>query len=450
ADVDGDGDLDLATAQGLLGNSQQSELYRNNGDGTFTASSLSTLAQSAALSFADFDNDGDQDLAVARGGFCCQSSNVLLVNDGAGHFTERAEFGGFDSTTLDWGDIDNDGDLDLAVGNWESGPNRIYLNNGDGTCSQGPELGFRDCNTLAFGDADNDGDLDVAVGNGDFTEADSSFCYINDGTGHFTEVFAFGIGSTDGVAWEDADQDGDLDLAVGNEHSPTTNYLYINDTDTPSLLLHLVGHHHDLGSGYSNRDGIGARVTAYAAGHVGDPLFRLATREVAARGGSASQNANDCHLATPGHDTVDLIIRWQGTDGSHIEQILEGVATDQRLIVDEAAPTSSNPDAPSAWNGLRVSPNPAASSVRVDFALHAASAGGAVRRIEVVDGSGRLIREIDIQEGSLSVDWNLRDQRGERVPAGVYFVRSADDFGRTHGTPSASDRGAAGRVIVVR
>lgn len=455
ADVDRDGDLDLAVANGLLGSNQQSALYRNNGDGTFTAINLSTPAQSAALSFADFDDDGDQDLAFARGGFCCQSNNVLLVNDGAGNFTERAEFGGFDTTTLDWGDVDNDGDLDIAVGNWESGPNRLYVNNGDGTFTAGPTLGFRDCNTLAFGDADNDGDLDVAVGNGDFTEADSSFCYINDGAGNFTEVFAFGIGSTDGVAWADANQDGDLDLAAGNEHSPTQNYLYVNDTDTPSLRLHLVGHRHDLGPGYSNRDGIGARVTAYVSGHAGDPLFRLATRELAARGGFASQNAIDCHIAAPGHATVDVVIRWPGSSGVHFEQTLEDVATNQRLIVHEEAPAASTPDSgiEVASVAFRVTPNPATTTARIDLAL--TGSGGAPRsaawRIEVLDAAGRLTREISVGAGLPSVDWDLRDRSGEPVPAGVYFVRLANDGQDASGpTGFVQSNGMGTRINVVR
>lgn len=459
ADVDRDGDLDLAVANGLLNNNQQSALYRNNGDGTFTASNLSTPAQSAALAFGDFDNDGDQDLAFARGGFCCQSSNVLLVNDGNGNFTERNEFGLFDSTSLDWGDYDNDGDLDMAIGNWESGPNRLYINNGNGTFTEGPALGFRDCNTVAWGDADNDGDLDLAVGNGDFTEADSNFVYVNQGNGTFTEVYAFGLGSTDGVAWADVDGDGDLDVAAGNEHTPTQNYLYRNDTDTQSLRVHLIGHRHNLGAGYSNRDGIGARITAYAAGHAGDAAFRLASREVNAHGGFASQNAMDAHFAFPGRGLVDLVIRWPGSGGTSISQTVAGVATGQRLVIDEAPSPSSVPDDASPQGMLRVRnvwPNPTQGVAHIELASASIAGAGSVPSLEpsaehlvIRDAAGRELRDLAVAVGSASLDWDLLDSDGRAVPAGVYFVgpwvRAPRDAAAGESTPSRT-----WRVVVVR
>lgn len=435
SDVDLDGDLDLAVARGLLGSNQQSSIYVNNGNGTFTSTNLSTPAQWAAFAFGDCDGDGDADLAVARGGFCCQAPNLLLINDGTGQFTEREEFGGFDTTSIDWGDADNDGDLDVVVGNWESGPNRLYLNDGSGNFTAGPELGFRDCNAVTWGDADEDGDLDLAVGNGDFAEADSNFVYLNDGTGAFTELYEFGLGSTDGVAFADADGDGDQDVAIGNEHTPTTNYLYRNDSGGSALRVHLVGHRHDLGSGYSNRDGIGARITAYAAGHAGDPAFRLGMREIQAQAGFSCQDAIDAHFALPNDPVVDLVIRWPGSAGSQITQVLEGVTRGQRLVVHESPAAAAAPEGPFGAEA-RVTPNPTFGEVTVTLARLGAGATPVV----VCDAAGRTVRSFSIPAGAWTGRWDLRDGSGRELAAGVYFVRVGEN-GR---------EGATTRVITLR
>lgn len=421
ADYDLDGDLDLAVAKGLVGTNQQSALYVNNGDGTWTQVLLSTSAQTAAVAWGDFDNDGDPDLGVARGGFGFVAQNVLLVNNGNGTFTEQAEFSGYDTTSLDWGDADNDGDLDVILGNWESGPNLLFWNNGDGTFTDGPALGQRDANTVAFGDVDQDGDLDVAAGNGDFAEADSNFVYINNGDGSFTEQFEFGLGSTDGLAFGDCDGDGDLDVAAANEHHPTQNYLYTNDAGAGSLRVHLVGHRHDLGAGYSNRDGIGARVTAYTEGHAGEAGSQLGLREIAAHAGFAAQNAVDAHLALPGHAFVDLVIRWPGSGGSHWTQILPHVDANQRLVVHEA-PSAAGVDGSSTRPTLvlQVSPNPAVSLARVE--VRGVDPNAPVR-IQIADTSGRTIRSL-LTTGPASIVWDLKDAGNALVPNGIYWVRA--------------------------
>ncbi|MGD2110307.1 MAG: CRTAC1 family protein [Phycisphaerae bacterium] len=345
ADYDKDGDLDLAVGNGIPSTEEQNYLYINNGDGSFTAEPEFGSGSAVTMAWGDFDNDGDLDMAVGDGGFQSAAQNFFYVNDG-GAFVEHEAFGLGDATAMAWGDMDNDGWLDLVVGNWDAGQNYLYLNNRDGTFTQHDAFGSRDTNTLSLGDFDNDSDLDVAVGNGDFFNDEQNHLYANQGDATFVEFDAFNIGSTDTVVWADYDLDGDLDLAAGNEHSPPDNYLYINqEDDGDHLIIKLVGHRHDLGSGFSNRDGIAARVSVFDAGSVCDPDHFIAMRQVEAQGGFKSQDTVEVEFGLPGRATVDVRVDWPGSDGSSIVQVLTGVTVGQHLTIDEqlvAPPTDCN------------------------------------------------------------------------------------------------------------
>lgn len=339
ADCDNDGDLDLAVGNGILGSVQQNRLYRNNGDGTFSVEDQFGIGESVSIAWGDYDSDGDLDLAVGNGGFHAEGQNELYVNNGDGTFTQQAQFGMGDTTAVMWGDADNDGDLDLAVGNWNNGQNELYVNNGDGTFTEQPNFGGRDTNTVSWGDYDNDGDLDLAVGNGDFSSADQNYLYINDGTGHFTEAAAFGLGSTNSLTFADVDNDGDLDVASGNEHSPSQNYLYENQTQVGYwLAVDLRGTHATHGRGWSNASGIGAKVSVYLAGHAGEPGSLLGYREVSAQGGFASQNGRSAWFGVRGENEVDVVVKWPGSGGQALTQKFASVAVNQVLTLEESTP----------------------------------------------------------------------------------------------------------------
>ena len=452
ADYDRDGDLDLAVGNGLLGTDQQNQLYVNNGDGTFTRIAQFGLNQSASVVWGDYDNDGDPDLAVGNGGFGYEQQNYLYVNNSDGTFTESAQFGGEDTACLAWGDCDNDGDLDMAVGNWNGGPNYLYVNNGDGTFTGAPQFGARDCNTLAWGDCDNDGDLDLAVGNGDFTSADQNYLYINNADGTFTEQAEFGLGSTDAVAWGDYDRDGDLDVAVGNEHSPSQNYLYVNgENDGDFLILKLRGHFDDLGPGYSNRDGVGAKIAAYEAGFVGDPAHLLAHREIEAHGGFSAQNAIEAHLGLPGRALVDVRITWPGSAGTHFVQDLPGLTVGQRLMIEEVDLQGiEHGDMPEGGTELlRISPNPTRGGTHLSWRSARMDSGGTnglgarAGCIAIYSPSGRLLRALQVTGpdagGFYQADWDGRTSEGALVPAGVYLARGLGRHAR-----------ASAKMLVIR
>ncbi len=353
ADADGDGDLDLAVGNGILGVAQQNYLSVNDGAGGFTELARFGAGQTDSVAWADADGDGDLDLAVGNGGFNTEEDNRLYVNDGDATFVELARFGGGNTAVVAWADANGDGRPDLAVGNWNGGQSYLYTGNGDATYTEHAAFGTADTNTLAWGDADLDGDLDVAVGNGDFTTAGPNALFLNDGTGAFSEVPTFGLGSTDAVAWADVDGDGDLDLAVGNEHTPTQNELWTNDLAGGAFLrVRLAGRFHEHGAGYSNRDAIGASVGVYAAGHAGEAAHRRGVQWVSAHGGFAAQNDVALTFGIPANDAVDLVIGWPGSAGCAIVQRVFGVARGADVWIVERAPGDLDGDGVVAFADL--------------------------------------------------------------------------------------------------
>jgi enediyne biosynthesis protein E4 len=441
ADFNRDGRLDLAAGNGLLGFPEQNTLYVNNGDGTFTPQAQFGQGQTATVAWGDFNNDGWPDLAAGNGGFGYTGQNYLYVNNGNGTFTERAEFGQGDTSCLDWADFNNDGWLDLAVGNWNNGQCYLYVNDGHGNFTEEPVFGVHNVNGIATGDFNNDGWLDLALADGTFSAAEQNYLYINNGDGTFTELPAFGLGSTDAVAWADVDLDGDLDLAVGNEHTPGQNYLETNCQEPgPYLEVRLLGHRHDLGPGCSNRDGIGAKIAVYEAGFLGDAAHLLGYREVSAHGGFASQNLRDAHFGLPGQTSVDLRVTWPGSYGFAAVQDLPAVAVNQSLLVEEPVPPASVPPAsPQGSSGrLQVSPNPAVGSTTLEWS----GADPSLDRMQIYDAGGQLVRtlraRVEERSATRRAQWDGKGEAGDRLPAGLYFVR-----------PPGADMRAAGRVLLL-
>jgi len=282
ADYDNDGDLDLA----LTGWDRDS-FYRNNGDGTFTEYTDSanyavgdTLHGMSAV-WADYDNDGYVDLFVTNFGGKC----VLYQNQGDGTFSDATSDAGIDcadATGAIWFDFDDDGDEDLFVGRYFGYPDHLYRNNGDSTFTQvGDSAGVAgDDSTFGCvaGDVDGDDDLDIYV----TRFHGGSALYQNDGDGTFSEITdSAGVtvsGWATGCALEDFDSDGDLDLYVGRFYS--NNYMFENDgsgrfTDVTSSAA--VGdsglERTSVGITAGDLDGDGD-VDIYCGNHKRNTLFR--------------------------------------------------------------------------------------------------------------------------------------------------------------------------------
>jgi len=221
-------------------------LFLNQGDGSFRDASIASgLAdQPLALnaSAADFDNDGDLDLLLVRGGWEGPAPLTLLENDGSGRFEDVTAEAGLDrpiaSHAAVWADYDLDGDLDLFVcGEYLEGsvaglygdPDalvpedprnrcRLYRNDGDGrfenVAAQAGVENLRYAKGAAWGDSNRDGWPDLFVSNA----GDENRLYRNNGDGTFTDEAAWqGVESpvdSFGCWWFDFDNDGRLDLFV--------------------------------------------------------------------------------------------------------------------------------------------------------------------------------------------------------------------------------------------
>lgn len=183
------------------------------------------------VAFADFDNDGLEDIYVSRH----SQPNLLYRALGNGQFADVAAQAGvahLGTTTMSvWGDIDNDGDLDLYLGNRDE-PNILYRNNGDGTftdisASAGVNSGHR-TRAVLFGDVDMDGFIDLYVANISAT----NYLYRNNGDNTFTNIVeeagAQDYGVAMGSLFFDYDNDDDLDLYLTHDANQP-NILYQND-----------------------------------------------------------------------------------------------------------------------------------------------------------------------------------------------------------------------------
>ena len=221
-DLNGDGELDAVVVNqyggfpppgGDPGGDTVSVLL-NNGDRTLAGQVIYPVGRSPwSVVLADLDDDGDIDVAVS----ISQDDTVLvLVNDGNASFTPGAPYpvGDFPAQIVS-GDLDGDGDPDLAVASLNSNAVSILLNNGDGTfASQFSVAAGAGPRTLAIADLDGDTDLDLATTN---FPTDGVSVLLNDGKASFAAPLSFGAGDAPQcIGAGDLDGDGDADLAVGN------------------------------------------------------------------------------------------------------------------------------------------------------------------------------------------------------------------------------------------
>lgn len=379
ADMDSDGDLDLAFA---VEDHAIHELCFNNGNGTFRDKS-NVLPNSIANSVlaADVNNDSLPDLIFGNAGPSdTPAQNFILINNGDSTFTNET------STRLPvilditqdikLADIDGDNDDDMIVGN-EDG-NKIYINNGSGifadeTTARLPLTGTEETRKVTLGDVDNDGDLDIFFANVQFraNRLRQDRLLTNNGSGFFTDVTATNIPvdnehTTEGI-FVDVDLDGDLDLITTNIFTNRPVKVFLND----STGIFEERTSEVLPAGVQG-EGIGIK----AADFNGDSLL-------------------DLYIVNRGQQ--DKLLLRVDTAAIGINQL--GTEVPSRFAMHQNFPNPFNP----------------ATNIRFEIPK-----AGYVN-ISVFDVTGKLVKvlaEQNVSAGIYNVKWDASSQ-----PSGVYFYR---------------------------
>ena len=236
-DFDGDDQLDVVTSS--FSPSGRLRYFQNQGDQGFRDRSedagFKGMYGGLNLVQADYDNDGDTDILVLRGAWLYdlgQHPNSLLRNRGDGTFDDVTFESGlgevhYPTQTASWADFDNDGDLDLYIGNESTpkfeAPSQLFRNDGTGrftdVASQAGVTNDRFTKAVVWGDYNEDRLPDIYVSN--YRQANR--LYRNNGNGSFTDV-AVELGVTQPdfsfPAWFwDFDNDGHLDILVADYRS---------------------------------------------------------------------------------------------------------------------------------------------------------------------------------------------------------------------------------------
>lgn len=413
-DIDNDGWLDVFLVRRF---GRPNLLYRGSPDGfVYQPGAHEAPSNSNAACWADFDQDGDVDLYVANG---TGEADVLYRNDSGAlqpAQTFPASSPSASSTVCSWGDANGDGDLDLFVGSSSGNRSRLLLNRG-GQLEDAPERSFPAVNLDLFGavwgDVDNDGDLDLVVAG----RNSAAWLFRNDGgqTAAF-EIEPSLTGPTFGVAaaLADYDRDGDLDLAIANGNTNVSEPSYVFDNDSEGgnwLQVKLVGT-------ASNRDGIGARLEARV--RIGGRVRGL-VRERRTHEARRSQSGPHVHFGLGDAQAVtQLTVRWpSGTVQTLTDLPVNGFI---EIVEPEDAPAGKADVVEEKLAddalALRVAPNPSRGRVRIDVQ----GAGGAPTTLEAVDLQGR--RVWTTVSSSLAdqhtVDWNPESD----LASGVYIIRA--------------------------
>lgn len=322
-DMDRDGDLDLFGVTNYQGTAdppdERNEIYRNEGNFTFTSITIGDLYTAPAGQGAtdtDYDGDGDIDVLAAN-----RTGPVnILTNDGHGNFklTNPASIGirhqAQDGITS--ADIDNDGDLDLLLAG-SNGQGHLYSNDGDGTFTHTQSFLNVAGYMGGFADLDNDGDLDLYF-------AGDAKVFLNDGAGGYSPGPAVPVEGADdprGVAFADLDNDGDMDFAFGTKRA-ARNFIIRNDLNGGGnwLKVRLVAVNGQVGA-------FGAKTTLYPADRAGDGL--LAMRESQSNCGYLGQNDPVLHFGLGQRTHVDVVVKF--LDGSKAAR--HRVPANQTLLI---------------------------------------------------------------------------------------------------------------------
>lgn len=422
ADSDNDGDLDCYVVNWY---NTKNLFYNNTGVGAFTQTQNAIETSGGyceTASWGDYDNDGLLDLYVTRsGGTIATNKNLLFHNEGGNAFTKvltgTPVTDAFISRSVNWTDIDSDGDLDLFVSNENDQNENLYRNDGAGVFTKltnGPLLnnGGKTMSS-SWGDYDNDGDLDVFLAN----DQGNDGLFRNEGHFNFAKITTDTVSNCGGnsfsSAWSDIDNDGDIDLYVTNSFGTTSlwpNFLFLNNgngsftrvgntapatdldwsygcafgdydndgfedlavatcrynsVDRPDLLYHNDGNSNNwitikLVGTTTNKSAIGTKIRVKAIIN-GNPVWQM--RELSAQTSYCGQNDLRPHFGLGNATNIDSIkVEWL----NGIVEYYTNITTNQFItIVQGKGITGINNESLLKINDVLIYPNPASTKITI-------------------------------------------------------------------------------------
>ncbi len=429
-DFDLDGDLDLYVSDWLKANRQ----YRNEGDGTFTdiseISHLNDTSKTWASLPIDVNNDLLPDLYVVND----FGDNILFVNDGNGEFHNATREYGLeddgDGMGVDVCDYNNDGIFDIYITNiYASHPNPFFISDNHGIYTdQAATLRVEDTGWgwgARFFDADHDLDEDLYVVNGMNLSAgrgDRNIFFEN-ADGQFQDVSnQLGVNNpaqARGLEVFDYDQDGDLDMLVGNREARLSLYkntlMEKEAADKGWIQIALEGTE-------SNKYGLGAVVEINCQGqryyrhHTGTNLF--------------GQSLQPLHFGLAHHSVInEIAVTWP----TGVIEYYPGVAANQFIKLKEGEGqlvssflVTSAPEN-ERYSSLRVFPNPFDDRIIFDFPEKVAG----VVEFQLTNALGQVIQ---------SKQYRINNQRSLEVrlsqtvaTPGIYFYQISTPVGVNKG-----------------
>jgi hypothetical protein len=313
----------------------------NNGYINWTTACSGTagdMSGNYGSTFTDFDNDGDLDFYIShcRQGVNdpndCRRWNRLFVNDGTNHYTDEADVYGmenhYQTWTSDFGDYDNDGDMDVVSTNHDN-TMMLFENDGTGhytevTAGSGLEVTGFFLQGL-FRDFDNDGFLDVLTASAHYYfqgHGDGTFTQIDNVFPAGKEMHSFGIGDLNNDGFED------VFASYGD------NYITADPSFPDRLWLNTPNGNHwfrvRLQGTTSNRDAVGARVKITGS-------FGQMIREVHAGESYGIVNSSQLNFGLGANTGITSVeIRWP----SGLVQTAGPYDADQTILAIEGVCTS--------------------------------------------------------------------------------------------------------------
>jgi hypothetical protein len=432
ADLDADGDLDLAIGCYHSQSYPPYDDWRNfilyNIDGELEASPSwwsSDASSTGEVCTADFNDDGHPDIFAGNGDFSFDPSRIYYYSETNDSIQREAGWASSDNcwtTGAAAFDFDQDGDVDIATSNQGVSPDpyrpvHIFVNH-DGSMEAFPSWSSSEeeiSGYVAWGDYDQDGWYDLAVSKW----ANFYSCVYHNMDGSVYTYPAWYSNNDDtqkGVAWADVNGDDYPELVIGG--NGLSNQLYPNDQGTLGLAPDWE----------SNNSFHGVQDLRWAdIDYDGDP--DLATVNFSNGQLRIYLNIDGVLESTPSwiYDAspVGTAVEFGDIDGDGLVDLIMGVSGQPCVMVFYNTGTTGiddNGNLPSSTTILANYPNPFNAQTRIFFNLKKASDV----KLNIYDLSGRVVKTLvnnHYNAGRTSVIWDGRDNRGIDVASGVYFYR---------------------------